>query len=87
MKMMKKLNLTKHDVAPLSLLLISLPLLIAGLFLKNLVVVAGITGLLFTWFLCIDTIIVNHQMNWVKRIVFGSIVILLPIMFAVYLGS
>lgn len=84
---MKKLDITKNDMAPLALLFVSLALMITGIVLKSLVVIAGVTGLVLAWFLCIDTLIANHRMNMVKRIVFGSIIISLPILFAMYMGS
>ncbi len=84
---MKKLELTKKDITPLILLLISLPLLLAGVILKSLIVVGGGAGLMITWFLCIDHVIANHNMNLLKRIVFGGIIIFLPLLFAVYLKA
>ncbi len=84
---MKKLDLTKNDITPLALLFISLALLISGVILKSLIVIAGVTGLVFAWFLCIDNMIANHKMNIIKRIFFAAIIISLPVMFSVYLGS
>lgn len=84
---MKKLDITKKDIAPLILLMVSMALMITGILLKSLVVVAGVTGLVLAWFLCIDTLIANHRMNMIKRIVFGSIVISIPMIMAFYMGS
>jgi len=84
---MKKLDLTRQDIAPLMLLLVSLSLMVIGIVLKSLIVLAGVTGLVLAWFLCIDTLIVNHKMNMIKRIVFGGIIIALPIALAVYMGA
>jgi hypothetical protein len=84
---MKKLDLTRQDIAPLMLLLVSLSLMVIGIILKSLIVLAGVTGLVLAWFLCIDTLIVNHKMNIIKRIVFGGIIIALPIALAVYMGA
>ena len=84
---MKKLDLTQQDIAPLMLLLVSLSLMVIGIVLKSLIVLAGVTGLVLAWFLCIDTLIVNHKMNMIKRIVFGGIIIALPIALAVYMGA
>ena len=82
---MKKLDLTKNDITPLALLFFSFSLLITGIILKSLIVIAGFTGLVIAWFLCIDTILANRRMNLVKRIVFGGIVIFLPVLFAIYM--
>lgn len=84
---MKKLELTRHDIAPLVLLFISLSLMVTGIVLKSLIVLAGVTGLVVAWFLCIDTVIANYKMNTIKRIVFGGIIIMLPIALAMYLGA
>ena len=84
---MKKLDLTKNDITPLALLLISLPVLLIGVFIKSLMVIAGVTGLVIAWFICIDHVIANHKMNIVKRILFGCIIIFLPLLFAVYLQA
>jgi hypothetical protein len=84
---MKKLELTRQDVAPLILLFASLALMIVGIVLKSLIVLAGVTGLVLAWFLCIDTLIANHKMNTIKRIVFGGIIIMLPIALAIYMGA
>lgn len=84
---MKKLELTKNDIAPLALLLISFTLLAIGVSIKSLLVIAGVAGLVIAWFLCIDNIIANHKMNIIKRIVFGGLIVFIPIMFALYLGS
>ncbi len=84
---MKKLDLTRHDIAPLMLLFISLSLMVIGIMLKSLIVLAGVTGLVIAWFLCIDTLIVNYKMNIIKRIVFGGIIIMLPIALALFMGA
>jgi len=86
-KDMKKLELTRHDIAPLALLFVSLSLMITGIVLKSLIVLAGVTGLVLAWFLCIDTLIANYRMNMIKRIVFAGIVIMLPIALAMYMGA
>lgn len=82
---MKKSGLIKNDVMSLALFSISFALLITGMILKSLIVIAGVAGLFVAWFLCIDTILANQKMNLVKRILFGSIVIFLPILFSVYM--
>ncbi|TKK66387.1 hypothetical protein FC093_17585 [Ilyomonas limi] len=84
---MKKLDLTRQDIAPLALLFVSLSLMIIGIVFKSLIVLAGVTGIVLAWFLCIDTLIVNHKMNIIKRIVFGGIIIALPIALAMYMGA
>ena len=84
---MKKLELTRQDIAPLALLFVSLSLMITGIVLKSLIVLAGVTGLVLAWFLCIDTLIANYKMNMIKRIVFAGIVIMLPIALAMYMGA
>ena len=84
---MKKLELTRQDAAPLTLLFVSLSLMIIGIALKSLIVLAGVTGLVVAWLLCIDTMIANYKMNMIKRIVFGGIIIALPIALAMYMGA
>lgn len=84
---MKKLDLTRQDIAPLALLFVSLSLMIIGIVFKSLIVLAGVTGIVLAWFLCIDTLIVNHKMNIIKRIVFGGIIIALPVALAMYMGA
>ena len=84
---MKKLELTRNDITPLALLLIGFSLLLTGIFLKSLIVIAGVSGLVIAWFLCIDAVIANHKMNNIKRVIFGSIIVFVPMMFALYLGS
>ena len=84
---MKKLELTKRDITLLALLVVSLPLLLIGVFLKSLLVIAGVAGLVITWFISIDHVIANHNMNMMKRILFGGIIIFLPLLFAFYLKA
>ncbi len=84
---MKKLDVTRNDVFPLFLFTAGLILLIAGIFLKSLLTVAGVTGLIAAWLLSIDNVIANHKMHTVKLIVFSSIILLLPLVFAVYLSA
>ncbi len=84
---MKKMELTKNDIASVALLFIGAALLMSGIALKSLLVLAGVGGLVVAWFLCIDNIIANHKMNTIKRIVFGGIVVFIPLLFAMYLGS
>ncbi len=84
---MKKLELTKNDIAPIALLFISAALLMSGIAFKSLLVLAGVGGLVIAWFLCIDNIIANHKMNMMKRILFGGIVVSVPLLFSLYLGS
>ncbi len=47
---MKKLDITKKDIAPLILFMVSMALMITGILLKSLVVVAGVTGLVLPGF-------------------------------------
>ncbi len=84
---MKKLEVTRQDMMPLTLLTVSVSLMIAGVLLKSMIVLAGVTGLVCAWFLCIDTLIANYKMNLVKRIIFGGIIIVLPIAIAAYMGA
>ncbi len=84
---MKKFSITRNELATFSLLFISLPVLFAGIVLKSLVIVAGVAGLVIAWFLCIDAIIADHKMNVIKRIFFGSIIVFVPLIFALYLRS
>jgi len=84
---MKKLEVMRHDIAPLILLFASLALMIVGIVLKSLIVLAGVTGIVLAWLLCIDTLIANYKMNIIKRIIFAGIIIMLPIAVAVYMGA
>ena len=84
---MKKLNLTKNDWMPLGLFSLGLLLLAVGIFMKSLLAIAGVAGLLLAWFFSIDNVIANHKMSPVKLIVFGSIILFLPCFFAIYLGT
>jgi hypothetical protein len=84
---MKKLDLTRNELMLLFLFTAGLILLIAGILLKSLLAVAGVTGLITAWFLCIDNVIANHRMSSLKLVVFGSIILLLPMFFAIYMGS
>ena len=84
---MKKPDLMRHDIVPLALLFVSLSLMILGIVLKSLIVLAGVTGLVLAWFLCIDALIVHYKMNTIKRIIFGGIIIALPIALAMYMGA
>ncbi|MGN6618389.1 MAG: hypothetical protein ACTHJ5_14545 [Ilyomonas sp.] len=77
----------KGDVGPLVLLIISLGLLFLGVILKSIVIIAGVTGLVVSWFLCIDTLIVNQKMTLVKKAVFALAVIGLPIAITVLIGG
>lgn len=81
------MELTKSDIASLALLFISAALLMSGIAFKSLLVVAGVGGLVIAWFLCIDNIIANYKMNVIKRILFGGIVVFIPLLFTLYLGS
>lgn len=76
----------KADVAPLMLLIVSLGLMFIGIVLKSMVVIAGVTGLVVSWFLCIDYLLVNHKMPAVKKIVFALAVIGLPICITMFIG-
>ena len=86
-KNVKKLELTRQDIAPIALLIFSLLLMGTGVLFKSLIVLAGVTGIVCAWFLCIDTFIANHKMNMIKRIVFGGIIIMLPLAIAMYMGG
>ena len=77
----------KGDVGPLVLLIISLGLLFLGVILKSIVIIAGVTGLVVSSFLCIDTLIVNQKMTLVKKAVFALAVIGLPIAITVLIGG
>jgi hypothetical protein len=77
----------KGNAGPLVLLIISLGLLFLGILLKSLVIIAGVTGLVISWFLCIDTLIVDQKMPVVKKAVFALAVIGLPIVVTVLIGG
>jgi hypothetical protein len=76
----------RSDTAPLILLVISLILMFIGIVLKSLVVIAGVTGLVIAWFLCIDTLIVNLKLSVVKKVVLLATVIGLPILVTYFMS-
>jgi len=77
----------KIYTAPFMLLLVSLVLLIVGIVLKSAVVVAGVTGLVIAWFLCIDSLIVSSKISVARRVALFVTVISLPIAIALYMGT
>jgi hypothetical protein len=76
----------RSDTAPLILLVISFILMFIGIVLKSLVVIAGVTGLVIAWFLCIDTLIVNLKLSVVKKVVLLATVIGLPILVTYFMS-
>jgi len=82
----KKLVLNKTDYAPLALLLISAALMIASIVLKSMLVIAGVTGLVIAWFLCIDKLISAAKLSVTYRVLLAGIAIGLPVAITIYMG-
>jgi hypothetical protein len=76
----------KKDYAPLALLLVSTVLLFVSLMLKSMLVIAGLTGVVIAWFLCIDKLIAASRLSFTHRLLLACIAIGLPVIITIYLG-
>ena len=83
---MKKLVLNKKDYAPMALLLISAALMIVSIVLKSMLVIAGVTGLVIAWFLCIDKLISAVKLSLFYRVLLAGIAIGLPVAITIYMS-
>lgn len=83
---MKKLVLNKTDYAPLALLLISVALMIVSIVFKSMLVIAGVTGLVIAWFLCIDKLISAAKLSVAYRLLLAVVAIGLPVAITIYMG-
>jgi hypothetical protein len=68
----------KFDTALIALLIVSLSLLAIGAYTKNAAIVAGVTGLIATWFLCIDKLIA-HTLSLAAKIGLIVFVVAVPV--------
>jgi len=82
----KNLVLNKKDYAPLALLLVSAALMIVSIVLKSLLVIAGVTGLVIAWFLCIDKLISAAKLSIAYRVLLIGVAIGLPVAITIYMG-
>jgi len=82
----KKFVVNKRDYAPLALLFISAALMAVSIILKSTMVIAGVTGMVIAWFLCIDTLISAQRLSLAYRILLAGIAVGLPIAVTAYMG-
>ena len=54
--------------------------------LQSMLVIAGVTGLVIAWFLCIDKLISASKLSIAYRVVLAGIAIGLPLAVTVYMG-
>lgn len=83
---MKTFVVNKKDYAPLALLLISVVLMAISVILKSTLVVAGVTGLVIAWFLCIDKLISASRLSLTYKVILAAVAVGLPVVVSVYLG-
>ncbi|HVX52447.1 MAG TPA: hypothetical protein VHB48_19970 [Chitinophagaceae bacterium] len=83
---MKNFVIGKKDYAPLALLLTSATLMVISVLLKSMLVIAGVTGLVIAWFLCIDKLIAASKISLVYRVILATIVVGLPVAITAYMG-
>ncbi len=83
---MKEFVVKKKDYAPLALLIISVSLMIVSIILKSTLIIAGVTGLVVAWFLCIDTLISASKLSTTYKVFLAVIVIGLPVAVSAYMG-
>jgi hypothetical protein len=81
-----KMNVNNKDFAPILLLLISTALMVASIALKSMLVIAGATGLVIAWFLCIDKLLSASRLSLAAKILFAGAVIGLPVFVSVIMG-
>jgi len=82
----KKFVLTQKDYAPLALLFISVSLMALSVILKSMLVIAGVTGLVIAWFLCIDKLISASKLSLAYRVLLIGITVGLPIGVTIYMS-
>lgn len=68
------------------LLAVSAGLMTISIVLKSMLVIAGATGLVFAWFLCIDKLIAASRLSLIYKLILAGIVIGLPIAITAYMG-
>lgn len=83
---MKNFVITKKDYAPLALLFISVALMIISVVLQSMLVIAGVTGLVVAWFLCIDKLISASKLSIAYRVILAGIAVGLPVAVSVYMS-
>jgi maltodextrin utilization protein YvdJ len=72
--------------SPIILLAVSVVLMAVSIALKSMFVIAGATGLVIGWILCIDKLISARQMSLSAKILFAGVAIGLPVFISVYMG-
>ena len=82
----KNFVITKKDYAPLALLIVSVGLMIVSVVLQSMLVIAGLTGLVVGWFLCIDKLISAAKLSIAYRVVLACVAIGLPVAISVYMS-
>jgi len=73
------ITVKKKEFAPLVLLIVSVVLMAISVMLKSMLVIAGVTGLVVAWFLCIDRLIASSKLSLAARLVFAGAVVGLPV--------
>jgi hypothetical protein len=77
----------KNNVySPLILLAVSTILMAISVVFKSTLVLAGVTGLVIGWFLCIDKLISASQLSLSAKILFAGVVVGLPVFVSVVIG-
>lgn len=76
----------KRDLAPLLLLLVSICLMAISIVFKSMLVLAGVTGLVTGWLLCIDKLITAQQLPPTAKVLFAGVAIGLPVFVSIFLG-
>jgi len=82
----KKFVVEKKDYAPMALLLISIVLMAVSIILKSTLVIAGVTGLVVAWFLCIDKLISSSKLSLAYKVILAAVAIGLPVAVSAYMG-
>jgi hypothetical protein len=68
------------------LLVVSIALMAVSVMLKSMFVIAGVTGLVIGWFLCIDKLITASQLSLSAKVLFAVVVIGLPVVISGVMG-
>jgi len=71
----KTTTVKNKTYSPIILLAVSIVLMAVSIALKSMFVIAGATGLVIGWFLCIDKLITAQQMSLSSKILFAGVAI------------
>jgi len=74
------------EFTPLLLLIVSMVLMTVSIILKSLLIIAGATGLVVAWFLCIDRLLTSSKLSLSARLLFAGAVIGLPVFVTVVMS-